>query len=67
MDTTNRHHPRLLRLPQVLERVPVCKSSWYQGIQAGKYPAPLRLGPRTVAWRETDIDALIARLGSEAA
>jgi predicted DNA-binding transcriptional regulator AlpA len=49
---------RLLRLPQVLERIPVSKSSWWQGIRDGRFPAPVKLGPRTSAWREADIDAI---------
>jgi prophage regulatory protein len=49
---------RLLRLPEVLRRVPVSRSSWYSGIRAGRYPRPVKLAPRTVAWRETDIDRL---------
>jgi prophage regulatory protein len=52
----------LLRLPDVLLRFPVSKSSWYAGIREGKYPPPLRLGPRTAAWRQSDIQQLIERV-----
>ena len=52
---------RLLRLRQVLDRIPLSKSAWYEGVAAGKYPRPLRLGARTSVWRESDIDALIER------
>ena len=58
---------KLLRLRQVLERLPVSKSSWYDGIRDGKYPAGLRIAPRTVAWPERVIDDLIERLEREAA
>lgn len=50
---------RFLRLPQVLERVPVSKSSWWNGCKSGIYPAPVKLSKRTTCWRESDIDALI--------
>jgi predicted DNA-binding transcriptional regulator AlpA len=50
---------RLLRLPEVLAKIPVSKSTWYSGVKDGRYPAPVRLGPRTVAWRESEIDALM--------
>ena len=30
------------------------------GVASGKYPEKVRLGPRTVAWRESDINQLIA-------
>lgn len=48
------------RLPQVLAVIPVCKSTWWSGIRAGKYPKPVKLGPRTTVWRVEDIRALIA-------
>jgi prophage regulatory protein len=54
----------LLRLPQVLALFPVSRSAWYHGIAAGKYPQPIRLGPRTVAWRSSDIQILIERLAT---
>lgn len=46
---------RLLRLPQVLAVVPVSRASWYAGIKAGRYPRPVPLGPRSVAWRARDV------------
>jgi predicted DNA-binding transcriptional regulator AlpA len=54
-----------LRLPQVLEIVPVSKSSWWAGCKTGRYPAPVKLGPRTTAWRAEDIAALVERLGQK--
>lgn len=49
---------RLLRLPQVLDRIPVSKSTWWAGIRKGIFPRPVKLSPRTTAWRESDIDIL---------
>lgn len=57
--------PRLLRLPQVLERVPVSRSTWWAGVAAGRYPAGIKLSARTTAWRESDIADLIERLTAE--
>lgn len=48
------------RLPQILAAIPVSKSSWWNGVKSGKYPKPVKLGPRTTAWRVDDIRALIA-------
>ena len=53
----------LLRLPQILERIPVSKSTWWVGCKNGKYPKPLKLGPRTTVWRASEIEALIKQLG----
>lgn len=52
-----------VRLPQVLAVIPVSKSSWYAGIQAGKYPQPVKLGPNTTAWKVSDIRALVEQIG----
>ena len=46
----------LLRWKQVKERVPVSKSKWYDGVAKGIFPQPVRhLGPRTAAWKESEI------------
>jgi prophage regulatory protein len=40
--------------------IPVSASSWWNGCKSGRYPKPVKLGPRTTAWRVEDIRALIA-------
>lgn len=61
--STHRHEAprisRLLRLHDVLNRVPLARSTWYAGIAAGIYPKPVRIGPRAVAWKESDIDQIV--------
>lgn len=55
-----------VRLPAIIAPggpIPVGKSSWWQGIKEGRYPKPVKLGPKTTAWRVEDIRALIDRLG----
>jgi len=52
-----------LRLHQVLKLFPVSRATWYNGIQAGKYPAPVKLSDRASAWRVADIRRLIEELG----
>lgn len=56
-----------LRLPQVLAVFPIGRSSWWAGIRTGKYPAPVKLGPRTTAWRAEDIRALVEEFNRKAA
>lgn len=41
--------------------IPVGRSTWWAGVRAGRYPAPVKLGPRITAWRIEDIEALIER------
>ena len=53
----------LYRLKQVLARIPVSRSAWFAGVQAGRYPRSYSLGPRTTVWRSDDIDRIIAAVG----
>lgn len=55
---------QLLRLPEVLKILPISKSTFYEGIDVGLFPKPVRLGKRTVAWRESDVRAAIDRLNA---
>jgi prophage regulatory protein len=60
--TSNLELPRLLRLKQVLAPdgpIPVSKSTWWAGVRDGRFPKPLKLGPRTTVWRAIDIYALV--------
>lgn len=43
--------------------IPVSKSTWWAGVKCGRYPQPVKLGPRITAWRVEDIRALINRQG----
>jgi len=48
-----------VRLPQVLAVLPISKSTWWAGVRSGRYPASVKLGPRTTAWPVASIRALI--------
>lgn len=55
-----------IRINQVFAVFPVSRTAWYEGIKAGKYPAPVKLSERTAAWRVSDIRALLASYGEAA-
>ena len=58
-----------LRLPQIVgdskaqppvpALIPVSRSTWWAGVKSGRYPQPVKLGPRITAWRVEDIRRLI--------
>lgn len=48
-----------LRLSQVLELIPVGKSTWWAKVSSGEYPQPVKLSSRITAWRAEDIKKLI--------
>ena len=54
-----------LRLSQILNIIPISKSAWWEGCRSGLYPKPVKLGPRTTAWREEDIRELMERINKE--
>lgn len=39
--------------------IPVSKSTWWAGVKSGRFPKPVKLGPRIAAWRVEDIRKLI--------
>jgi predicted DNA-binding transcriptional regulator AlpA len=52
----------LVRLRAIIAPVgpiPVSKSTWWAGVKSGRFPTPVKIGPRITAWRAEDIHALI--------
>lgn len=49
----------LLRAPQVIARTGMKRSTLYQAIQRGDFPAPRKIGRRAVAWPSDAVDAWI--------
>lgn len=50
--------------PPIPALIPVGKSSWWLGVRNGKYPKPVKLGPRTTAWLVEDIRAYLLSVSS---
>jgi len=58
-----------LRLPQIIGNlkakppipalIPISKSTWWAGVSSGRFPKPIKLGPRITVWRVEDIRDLI--------
>jgi prophage regulatory protein len=46
----------LLRLPDVKIRTGLSRSSIYKKIQEGIFPSPIKIGPRTSAWVESELE-----------
>lgn len=65
-DAANRSN-RVLRVPQVLERVPFRRTTLYQEVRAGRFPQPLKLTPKAIGWLEVEVDAWIAARAAERA
>jgi predicted DNA-binding transcriptional regulator AlpA len=46
-------------IPPIPAVIPVSRSTWWEGVKTGRFPKPVKLGPRTTAWRVEDILSLI--------
>jgi len=46
-------------VPPIAALIPVGKSTWWAGVKSGRFPQPIKLGPRITAWRAEDIRKLI--------
>ena len=55
----------LLRISQVLELIPISRSAWWQGCKSGKYPQPIKLGPKTTVWTASAIAKTLRELTGE--
>ena len=44
---------------------PISKSAWWEGCRTGRYPKPVKLGPRTTVWRAEEIKAFIESAGKQ--
>jgi prophage regulatory protein len=49
----------LLRLPSVTAQTGLSKSEIYRRIKDGKFPQPIKLGARAVAWPTAQIEAWV--------
>ena len=58
---------RLLRLTEVMKRVPFSRASIYRKVGLKEFPDRLSMGGRAVAWRESDIEAWIQQRISDSA
>lgn len=52
-----------LRLEQVLQLIPVSKSTWWNGCKSGRFPKPYKLAPRITAWKRSDIQDYLNSIG----
>jgi prophage regulatory protein len=45
--------------PPIQPLIPISKSTWWEGVKDGRFPKPIKLGPRARGWRVEDIRELI--------
>ncbi|WP_082970001.1 MULTISPECIES: helix-turn-helix transcriptional regulator [Aeromonas] len=50
---------KLLKLKAVIAMTSLSKASVYRQMKAGKFPASVNVGPRSVAWVSSEIESWI--------
>jgi len=45
--------------PPIPAIIPIGKSTWWVGVKEGRFPQPVKLGPKTTVWRVEDIRSWI--------
>ena len=50
------------RAKQILQLIPIGKTSFYKLVKEGKFPAPIKLGANTTVWRNADVLAWLESL-----
>ncbi len=59
MDHEQDKNERILRLKQVKARTGISRATIYIRVKAGTFPKQVCLGPRSVGWLESEVDAWI--------
>jgi prophage regulatory protein len=54
----------LWSLPEVLRNIPISRSGFLKGVKDGRFPRPVRLSPRRVAWRPREIERALADMSA---
>jgi prophage regulatory protein len=63
MQSNSPQPEHLLRVRDVVVRVPVSKSTWWAWVRKGYAPRPIRVGENVTCWRESEINAFIEKAG----
>ena len=56
---------RLLRLPEVIDRVGLRRSAIYQRMSEGRFPKSRSLGPKCAVWVEAEIEEWIRTIAAD--
>jgi len=56
---TTMSEEKILRWPEVHQRVGICRSNVHKLISEGKFPRPIKLGERASGWLDSEISKWI--------
>ncbi|CZG39476.1 AlpA family phage regulatory protein [Legionella pneumophila serogroup 1] len=50
--------------PPIPALIPIGKSTWWAGVKSGRFPKPIKFGPRMTVWKVEDIKAFIEKVSA---
>ena len=53
--------PAILRVDDLTEMLGVSRKTIWSWRRSGDFPEPVKLGPRLIGWRRSDVDAWLNR------
>ena len=56
---TDLREQKFLRLPQILQLIPIGKSTLWEKVKKGEFPKQIKLGPKISVWNASDVQAYI--------
>ncbi|WP_442764921.1 helix-turn-helix transcriptional regulator [Sulfurospirillum cavolei] len=56
---------RFIRIPKVMEKTGLARSTIWLFVKKGKLPKPIKLSQRVTVWKESEISAYINLLSKE--
>lgn len=48
---------KYVELNEILENLPISKSTWRRGVKSGRYPKPYQISPGRKAWKLDELQA----------
>lgn len=61
---TYKHNATVLRLPEVIAKTGLSRTTIYNRISLNEFPKPIKLGPRAVGWLNHEINDWIDAMGA---
>lgn len=58
----NKNHTTLIRLPEVIKRTGISRSSIYRLVNKNKFPAPVKISEKAIAFIEREVNDWIENL-----
>jgi prophage regulatory protein len=63
----NQKPTNLLHTKTITDRIGIARSTLWLWAKDGRFPRPIKLGPRTTVWRESDVEKWIAERAATSA